>query len=70
MLDRKTNQILNRENNDKDRIRIKHAQNVKNISYHSTTMHKFMLALTKGISAIGEGMEKQHDEDLITKRQA
>ena len=67
MLNRKTNQDLNCDNNDKSRIKIEHTQNVKHISYQRTTMHKFILALTEGLNAIGEGMEKQHDEDLMEK---
>ena len=66
MLDEKTNHIYN--NCKKDNVESKHTHNSKNHSYKQTTMYKFMQSLSDGLSAIGEGMEKQHDEDLMIKK--
>ena len=37
-------------------------------SYQQTTISKIIRTIVEGIATIGEGMEKQHDEDLLEKK--
>ncbi|MFT5452466.1 MAG: hypothetical protein ACI9N9_001958 [Enterobacterales bacterium] len=37
-------------------------------SYQQTGIFKIIRMIVEGIEAIGEGMERQHDEDLIIKK--
>ncbi len=41
-----------------------------NISDQNSTMFVFLQALEKGIIAIGEGMKKQYNEELIAKKKS
>ena len=42
--------------------------NKRNNTYQQTAMYKFMRSIADGIDAIGEGMSKQHDENLSAKK--
>ncbi len=42
----------------------------KTYSYQNTSMFKFIKAITEGIGAMGEGLEKQNDEDLMIKKKS
>ncbi|GEM_PF-6791506 len=39
-------------------------------SYQQTGVFKVMKMIAEGIVAIGEGMEMQHDENLLIKKKA
>ena len=40
----------------------------RNNTYQQTAMFKFMRMLANSINAIGEGISKEHDEDLLAKK--
>lgn len=42
--------------------------NKRNNSYQQSAMFKFIQMLADGIDAIGEGMSKELDEDLLEKK--
>lgn len=42
--------------------------NKRSNTYQQTAMFKFMRSIAEGIDAIGEGMSKQHDENLTAKK--
>ncbi|MDW3095501.1 MAG: hypothetical protein R8G33_07510 [Gammaproteobacteria bacterium] len=44
--------------------------NKRNNTYQQSAMFKFMQMLAESIDAIGEGMSKQHDEDLLVKKKS
>jgi hypothetical protein len=37
-------------------------------SYQQTGIFKIIKIIVEGVEAIGEGMERQHDEDIIIKK--
>ncbi len=44
--------------------------NKRSNTYQQTAMFKFMRTIAEGIDAIGEGMSKQHDENLTVKKKS
>ena len=42
--------------------------NKRSNTYQQTAMFKFMRSIAESIDAIGEGMSKQHDENLTVKK--
>ncbi len=44
--------------------------NKRNNAYQQTALFKFMRMLADSINAIGEGISKEHDEDLLTKKKS
>lgn len=44
--------------------------NRKANSYHKTSMYKFLKTISEGMGAMGEGLTKQHDEDLMSKKKS
>ena len=44
------------------------SSNRKIYSYQKSGITKFIRIIAEGFVAIGEGMERQHDEDLMIKK--
>ena len=42
--------------------------NRKRNAYQQTGIFKVVRMIVEGIEAVGEGMERQHDEDIIIKK--
>ena len=42
--------------------------NKRSNTYQQTAMFKFMRSIAESIDAIGEGMSKQHDENLTVEK--
>lgn len=38
------------------------------ISYQQTGIFKIIKVIADGIEAVGKGMERQHDEDIVIKK--